>query len=79
MEDEVADRIAFQTSGVYADWMTLLREYEPNIEDRADAVWAALRDLSPPTGWHPIGPDDPIIVAAFAKGWPNEGPQNVAH
>jgi len=69
--NEIEDRIAFQTAGVYADWMSLLREYDSaTIEPRADAVWAALKNLRPPTGWIPHGPNDPIIVRAFDVGWP---------
>jgi hypothetical protein len=30
----------------------------------------ALRALPPPTGWFPVGPDDPIIVAIFDSKWP---------
>ncbi len=79
MLDEVADRIAFQTSGVYAAWMTLLQEYAQNSQERADAVWAALHDSNPPTGWLPTGPDDAIIVAAFDKAWPIKGRQKFHH
>jgi len=35
-------------------------------------VWNALEALSPPDGWLPESVNDPIIKAAFDKGWSEE-------
>lgn len=63
-------RVDYHTAGVYANWLTELTRLQPDARLVADAVWRALNDLKPPQGWLPMGPDDPLIVAAFAKGWP---------
>jgi hypothetical protein len=66
----------FRTAGVYAGWMALLefRADAPHLRPMGDAVWNSLKEIQPPQGWLPSGPNDPIIQAAFAKGWP---PQEV--
>ena len=69
-EEERKDRVEFQTAGAYAYWVTLLRSYDQSVEPRALAVWNALKSLSPPSGWRPVGPDDPLILRAFELGWP---------
>jgi hypothetical protein len=60
----------FETSGAYADWVGRVQDAEQSLRTRADAVWTALEKLHPPVGWKPAGPSDPIIAAAFEKGWP---------
>lgn len=39
-------------------------------EDRLRAVWVALKAATPPCGWRPGDGDDPVIRAAFERGWP---------
>jgi hypothetical protein len=60
----------FDTSGAYADWVSRLEVQLPGFRPVADATWQALEQLTPPTGWQASGPHDPVIVAAFARGWP---------
>lgn len=69
-EEATKQRIEFQASGAYAFWIVQLQFRDPAVESRADAVWNALKALSPPIGWRPSGPNDPIIVQAFEQGWP---------
>lgn len=56
-----------------SDWITAFefRAFMPELTERARAVWAALKENSPPDGWRPTGPDDPYITAAFDKVWPD--------
>jgi hypothetical protein len=68
-------RVDFHTAGAYANWVTELTRFQPDVRPNADAVWRALNELRPPEGWLPVGPDDPVIVAAFAKGWPDAEPK----
>jgi hypothetical protein len=35
----------------------------------ADSVWDELQAMNPPDNWCPATPNDPIIEAAFARGW----------
>jgi hypothetical protein len=62
----------FRTAGVYAGWMALLefRADAPQLRPKGDAVWNSLKEIQPPRGWLPSGPNDPVIQAAFARGWP---------
>lgn len=60
----------FHVAGVYADWVTRLMGIQADLEAKGKAVWAALTALSPPAGWLPTRVDDPLIVAAFERGWP---------
>jgi hypothetical protein len=60
----------FDTSGAYADWITRLSMEKADLKAKADAVWEALESLSPPRGWSPLGPDDELIIKAFATAWP---------
>jgi hypothetical protein len=62
----------FRTASVYAGWMALLefRADAPDLRPKGDAVWISLTAIQPPHGWLPSGPNDPIIQAAFAQGWP---------
>jgi hypothetical protein len=60
----------FNAAGADAGFLTLLDHAHRECRPLAEAVWRALQDLCPPTGWLPSGADDPLIVAAFAKGWP---------
>jgi hypothetical protein len=60
------------TAGAYAEWLTLI-EFEascPDLVSTAKAAWGALEALEPPSGWLPSGAADPLILAAFDKGWP---------
>jgi hypothetical protein len=59
----------FDTAGAYADWIVRLEQQQPEIKDKAKAVWTALEELHPPVGWMPSGTDDPFVVNAFFKGW----------
>jgi hypothetical protein len=67
-------RVDFHTAGAYAEWRAMLesRAFAPELIPLGEAVWKALKDSVPPTGWLPSGPDDPIVTAAFAKAWPAE-------
>jgi hypothetical protein len=71
----VGRHVDFRTAGVYAGWMALLefRADAPHLRPKGDAIWSSLKEINPPQGWLPNGPNDPIIVAAFAKGWPPRG------
>jgi hypothetical protein len=60
----------FDTAGVYADWIGRIQEKQGELRPKAQAVWDALKKASPPIGWLPKGPDDPLIVSAFQQGWP---------
>jgi hypothetical protein len=60
----------FETSRAFAVWATRIDLIAPTLKQRVDDTWAALEILQPPVGWKPTGPTDPIIAAAFAKGWP---------
>lgn len=60
------------TAAAYAEWVTLI-EFSascPELRQTARIVWAALEANEPPTGWLPSGFDDPLVVAAFDRGWP---------
>jgi hypothetical protein len=59
-------------AGAYAEWLSLLeyRAGHPELRECGQAVWQALVQQSPPEGWLPTRPDDPLIVAAFTSGWP---------
>lgn len=61
----------FDTSGACAEWITRLVMHTDELKLRANAVWDALEQSKPPKGWSPGGPNDPLIVAAFEKGWPD--------
>jgi len=60
----------FDTASVYADWIVRLEQYDRNLKAIGKAVWQALEERTPPVGWSPSGPEDRLLVAAFAKGWP---------
>jgi len=60
----------FDTSRVFGSWSTRLTMARSELEPQVIAVWSALKDSSPPPGWKATGPNDPIILAAFNKGWP---------
>lgn len=62
------ERIIFLTASAFGFWA-------PHLDSVANkhpalAVWKALEQSYPPVGWKPSGPTDPLIVAAFEKGWP---------
>ncbi len=62
--------VDFHTSGAFVDWLVRLkRELSHDVEAKARSVWHALKELSPPIGWSPRGPDDDVIVRAFQIGW----------
>lgn len=65
-------RADFHTAGAYAEWLAALesRAFAPELLPMGEAVWRALEEGKPPAGWLPNDPDDPIITAAFDKGWP---------
>lgn len=74
--------------GENADWQTVraLSSWTSEIQVTGECeelkstllnVAKCLREVPPPTGWIPTGPDDPIIGAAFDKGWPIESRQKV--
>jgi hypothetical protein len=69
-QDEGHRRHRFQTAGVFASWSTQIELVDNDAASALAAVWNALNSLHPPIGWLPSGPDDPLIVAAFAQGWP---------
>lgn len=41
-----------------------------HLEGVMSRVYRAMKSLSPPMGWQPSGPDDPLIREAFNLGWP---------
>lgn len=63
-------RAEFLTAGAYASWVTQVEVSDNKLRPLADAVWDALEEHQPPLGWRASGAEDPIIVAAFDKGWP---------
>jgi hypothetical protein len=60
----------FNAAGAYAFWVGEIKRVRPDLESSAWDVWRELKALNPPQGWLPSGPNDPIIQAAFARGWP---------
>lgn len=63
-------------AAAYAAWKSSVLHFTQDTEDLAykiDTVWAALKKMSPPTGWRPEGADDRFIKDAFAAGWPGGG------
>lgn len=42
------------------------------FEEQIRAVGQCLRDIDIPEGWRPISTDDPMLIDAFNRGWPNE-------
>lgn len=64
--------LEFNTAGVYADLVSFLeiRENPNELVEKWKAVWEALKNAPPPEAWLPSGPADPVLVAAFDKGWP---------
>ena len=38
---------------------------------------ARMKNASPPEGWLPFGPTDPVLAAVFDKGWPPSGRRKV--
>ena len=67
------------TAGAYAEWLSVLefRTLAPELLPMGQAVWDALVASNPPVGWLPTGPDDPIVAAAFDRGWPTSGRSKV--
>jgi hypothetical protein len=65
---EVESLLASALAGVSAS-ITVDAE-SPESARRLEGVYKAIKSLSPPVGWHPSGPNDPIICNAFAQGWP---------
>ncbi len=64
------ERIQFQKAKAIGIWVAMVGQVPTNAKPCLRAVWAALQELCPPVGWLPQGPDDPLIVGAFEKGWP---------
>lgn len=64
------ERIDFQKAQVFGNWVAMVDQVPASAKPRLRAVWAALQELCPPVGWLPKGPDDPLVVGAFEKGWP---------
>jgi hypothetical protein len=62
----------FETASVFGTWATRLEQSDPGLESRTKSVWDALEAVHPPVGWIASGPDDPLIVAAFEKAWPEQ-------
>jgi hypothetical protein len=59
-------------SKAWAAWLTPWkddRDFDVQ-NDRRSRTWNALIELAPAPDWCPTGPDDPIIVSAFEKTWP---------
>jgi hypothetical protein len=78
---EVGIHFVRQRASAFAEWHSKLRcdkaiageeafdEHGVEMSARGDTVWNALQELAP-KGWLPESSDDPIIVAAFDRGWP---------
>jgi hypothetical protein len=63
-------RIRFQKAKACGAWLAMVGQVPTNAWSHLQSVWDALEHLSPPIGWLPKDPDDPLILAAFEKGWP---------
>ncbi|GIW81980.1 MAG: hypothetical protein KatS3mg105_3787 [Gemmatales bacterium] len=62
-----------RSASAYAAWATTIKGNVPNdeqIERRLKTVFDRLEAASPPNGWLPKDPNDPLIERAFAEGWP---------
>jgi hypothetical protein len=56
---------------VFSTWVQPLQMLAGiNSVDFPLAVWQALQQEKPPEGWCPVNSSDPILEAAFKKGWP---------
>lgn len=60
----------FNAASAYAFWVGDVTRVRPDLQPLAWNVWQALKELGPPQGWLPSGPDDTFIQAAFEKAWP---------
>ena len=68
------DRGLSRAAGAIAHALTLvdLEAEAPEHRGKLFATFDALKKHRPPEGWHPTGPDDPLLQRAFAEGWPEE-------
>ena len=69
----IDERAEYRAASALSTWTASIvvsgdcEDYENRLDNIADS-------LQPPTGWIPIGPDDPVITAAFDQHWPeNDG------
>jgi hypothetical protein len=61
-------------ANAWATWVTRLTNCAEDtvLQERASAVWSALKDMSPSADWVPTGNSDAYIVNAFQRGWPTK-------
>ena len=60
----------FNTARVFATWATRTGQQVPGTELKAKAVWDALKQMKPHTGWLPSDSTDSLLSRAFERGWP---------
>ena len=63
-----------RAASAYAAWSTTISSNanDGEVQEKLKCVFDELEALQPKSGWLPSSSDDPIIVAAFVKGWPPE-------
>ena len=71
----VGTNARFHCASAFSFWLNGFKEYAYSGDDESLLlkVWDALTSSKPPTGWHPTSCNDPLITAAFEKGWPLRG------
>ena len=64
-------RADFQRAGAKVDWINLVSDAQKNadLRERAEEVWECLVGALPSDDWLPQSSDDPLIEAAFNRGW----------
>lgn len=67
-ESRAAGAAAHTTTAVEIDGRS------PQFRSHLLEVYKALKALQPPVGWRPSGANDPLIQAAFDRGWPKTTP-----
>jgi len=59
---------------VHVEWLNTPPMHDDlKFEKQKEKVWQALLQSNPPDGWIPTSIQDPILKAAFEKGWPHNG------
>jgi hypothetical protein len=71
-DDEVTNRSRFLIASAICHSSASLVRFGAEKPKKMVLVGKALQELNPPLGWQPAGPDDPLIVAAFAVAWPED-------
>ena len=70
MMAEEKQRSEFLKASACTSWVTQIEMTDSEARAPAMAVWLALVESNPGTGWRPSGQADPVIEGAFRTGWP---------